>query len=305
MKLPLVAKPPFSFAQTLTFIRRFPPCQGQYVLTGDTLTAAVTVDGGPTWFTIIGGHTVEVERAAQAPALLARAVNLVGARDDLGDFYAAARGDSCFWPLVEELFGLHHVRFLTLEEIAVYSVMMQRNPVTRAAAMKRRFFERFGLPVDVAGTTLRALPAIEELAKLDGATIGEAIGHSAKGEVIANVVRGIAKIGEKFLCEAPYEVARDELLEVPGIGPFSAAAILLRGLGRMDDLPNLEMFEETARIVYGDAYDAAAIRRRYGRQLGYWSVYLKTGVARSPVWSVQRDRARPRRVSRARDERVR
>src|SRR5438128_3331513 len=166
MRLPLVTKAPFSFQQTLAFIRRFPPCQGQYVLTDDALTAAVTVNGRPTWFRIIGGHTVEVERAADAPALLARAGNLVGARDDLGDFYAAARGDSCFWPLVDELHGLHHVRFLTLEEIAVYSVMMQRNPITRAAALKRRFFDRFGLPVDVAGTTLRALPSIEELAKL-------------------------------------------------------------------------------------------------------------------------------------------
>ena len=32
MRLPLVTKAPFSFQQTLAFIRRFPPCQGQYVL---------------------------------------------------------------------------------------------------------------------------------------------------------------------------------------------------------------------------------------------------------------------------------
>jgi hypothetical protein len=38
--------------------------------------------------------------------------------------------------------------------------------------------------------------------------------------------------------------------------------------------------EDEARALYGRAYDAAAIARRYGAQIGYWSFYLKTGVAR-------------------------
>ena len=276
MKLPLPIQAPFSFDQTLAFIRRFPPCKGDYVITDDSVTCAVTVGGRPTWFTVTATH-VKVERSVDAPALLSRASSFIGARDDLAPFYAAAEGDRPMRAVIDELHGLHHVRFLTLEEIAVYAVMMQRTPMTRAASMKRKFFERFGLPVEAAGATLRALPSIEQLAQLDGATIGEAIGHVHKGEVIANVVRGVARIGEKFLCEAPYADARDALLAIPGIGPFSATAILLRGLGRMDELPML--FEDEARLLYGEQYDEAAIRERYGRQIGYWSYYLKIGVA--------------------------
>ena len=44
----------------------------------------------------------------------------------------------------------------TLEEIAVYSVMMQRNPITMAARLKRKFLARYGLPVK--GSELRAMP---------------------------------------------------------------------------------------------------------------------------------------------------
>ena len=285
MRLPLPTKAPFSFAQTLAFVRRFPPCRDQTIITEDSLTAAVTVGGRPTAFTIRDGM-VEVERAVDAPALLARAAHFVGARDDLGELYAAAEGDRHFRPLVEMLHGLHHVRFLTLEEIAVYSVMMQRNPMPRSAQMKRRLFERIGLPVEVGGKTLYALPSIDELARVDGATYGEAIGHARKGEVIAEVVRGVARIGENFLCEAPYEKAKEALLAIRGVGPFSAAAILLRGLGRMDEVTT-QVFEDEARVVYGKAYDEAAIRRRYGRQLGYWSFYLKTGVARLTERSVR------------------
>lgn len=73
----------------------------------------------------------------------------------------------------------------------------------------------------------------------------------------------------------------DALLAIPGIGPFSAAAILLRGLGRMDELPPIRQIEDDARWLYGPAYDAAAIGRRYGAQIGYWSFYLRTGVGRA------------------------
>ena len=73
-------------------------------------------------------------------------------------------------------------------------------------------------------------------------------------------------------------IARAALLDVPGIGPFSAGAILLRGLGRMDELPGMHWFAREAREVYGDAFDEAAVRARYGRHVGYWAFYLKASV---------------------------
>lgn len=286
--LSLPVAQPFSLRQTIAFLRRFPPCRADYVLGDDSITAAVTVDGRAVAFTIHGGRdgrgdaelTVEVPTQRDAAALAARAAHLVGAADDLTGFYAAAAGDPAFRPIVQRLSGLHHVRFLTLEEIAVYCVMMQRSPIAVASRLKSRFFERFGIPVEVGGTTLRALPSLDVLARLDGATIGAAIGHARKGAQIASVVRGVAALGEPFLREAPYEEARDALLEIPGIGPFSAAAILLRGLGRMDEVPALPGLADDLREVYGPRYDEAAIRRRYGDRIGYWAFYLKTGAAR-------------------------
>jgi DNA-3-methyladenine glycosylase II len=303
MDLPLDVTAPFSLAQSLAFLRRFVPCQRDFVLTDTSLTAAVTVEGRTATFTIVDGAPpiVRVSRPEHAAALLDHAAHLIGARDDLAPLYEAAAGDPPFQLLVDQLHGLHHVRFLTLQEIAAYSVMMQRNPITRAAAMKRRFMAAFGRPIDVAGTTLHALPSLDDLAGLDGAAIGDAIGHRTKGEIIAGVLAGVARIGEPFLREAPYEEARDRLLAIKGIGPFSAAAILLRGLGRMDEVPDAALFEEPARWLYGAAYDERAIRRRYGRHLGTWSFYLKTGVARLRAGDVRPtpSRRRPARTAAA------
>jgi DNA-3-methyladenine glycosylase II len=281
----MTVKQPFSFAQTIAFIRSFPPCQGDVIATDDSITAAVSVGGIARAFTIHDGDppTVEMPRhvdAATQRALLARAAHFVGADDDVAPLYAAAEHDPPFRAVVRELHGLHHVRFLTLEEIAVYCVLMQRTPIKLATAYKRRFLARFGIPVDVDGVTLRAMPELDQLVELDEAEIASAIGHARKARMIVGVVRGVAAIGEHTLRTAPYAVARDALLAIPGIGPFSAAAILLRGLGRMDELPAIRAIEDEARGFYGAAYDASAIARRYGDQIGYWSFYLRVGSGR-------------------------
>ncbi|HEU0030517.1 MAG TPA: hypothetical protein VFQ53_07790 [Kofleriaceae bacterium] len=283
MQLTVPTTAPFSFAQTLAFARRFPPCQDDFAITDDALTAAVVLDGTAVPFTLRehrGALVVETRARRHADAIVARAAHLVGATDDVAGFYAAARGDRPMQALIETLHGLHHVRFLTLAEIAVYAVMMQRAPVTIAAGLKRRFLARFGVPVVVGDRTLRAFPDLPALCALDADAIADAIGHRPKAEKIATVVRGVAAIGEHRLVTLPYAEARDALLAIPGIGPFSATAILLRGLGRMDELPVMEQFSDEAHAVYG-AFDPDAIVRRYGRHIGYWSFYLKTGHSRA------------------------
>ena len=274
---------PFSLDQTVAFIRRFPPCQGEYLVEDNAVTAAVTLHDRAVPVTIRRAGTgvaVETPHAQDLGAAAEVGAHWIGAGDDVGALYRAASGDAPFERLIAVLHGLHHVRFLSLAEISVYCVMMQRTPIARAAAMKRAFLARFGTPVEVAGRTLRAMPSLAALAELDGADIGDAIRHGAKGRSIANVVRGVAAIGERALRDAPYAEARDALLAIPGIGPFSAGAILLRGLGRMEEVPSIGMFARDAVAVYGATFSEAAVARRYEGQLGYWSYYLKAGAAR-------------------------
>ena len=95
-------------------------------------------------------------------------------------------------------------------------------------------------------------------------------------------------LGEEVLRDAPYADARDALLSIRGVGPFAAAAILLRGLGRMDELPWLPAFAEHARTLYGKRVDHAAVSNRYGKLIGYWSFYAMTGLPRLRARPVSR-----------------
>ncbi len=108
-------------------------------------------------------HTVEAPDAARA----ARARDFIGAGDELAPLYAAAAEDPPFAAVVAKLHGLHHVRFLTLEEIAVYCVLVQRSPMTLAARMKVQFLARFGRPVRAGGGALEAMPEMSALLHLD------------------------------------------------------------------------------------------------------------------------------------------
>ena len=269
MQIQIATSKPFSFEQTLRFMARFPPCQTGYVLGDDSLTGAVAIDNKAIEFRLRPGLSLETSDRRVLPIV----ASMIGANDDVEAFYTAANGDKPMMRRIGQLHGLHHVRFLTLAEIAVYSVLMQRAPITIASAMLRRFREAFGLRVG----SLYAMPELDALTELTANEIAVAIKHRCKAERIVEVVRGVHAIGEDELRNAPYEHARDALLTIRGIGPFSAAAILLRGLGRMDELPWLPTFAQGAREFYGHPVDQAVLTRRYGRLIGYWSFYMKAG----------------------------
>lgn len=279
---------PFALDQTLAFMRRFTPCAADYALEDDAFTAAFAIDGAAVAVRVTRGDgaTLALAHAAVgddgARRIARRVGQLVSADDELAGFYDAARGDAePFRRIVDGLHGLHQVRFPTLEDIAVYAILMQRTPIAQAGRARKKVLERLGLPVAVGGATLRAMPAFAALVGLDAADWQAAGVDARKAAVLPGVVRGVGALGEDFLRTAPYDEARAALTSIKGIGPFSAAAILLRGLGRMDDLPIAgKGFAEPARAVYGSTWDPRATLRRYGAAIGYWSYYLKTGEAR-------------------------
>lgn len=287
MQQHLAARAPFELAQSIAFLRRFTPCQGDHRFAAGGFTTAALVDDRAVAVRIEAGPAGAVTLThapvgtAGAAAIAAHVRDLLGLDDDLTRFYAAADGDAAFAPIVAALHGLHHVRFAGLADIAVCAVLMQRRPIATAGAMRRRVLARFGRPVAIGADTLHAWPVIDALVGLDEAAWRAAGVDAAKAAQLPTVVRGVAALGERYLRDAPYGEASAALQRIPGVGPFSAGAILLRGLGRMDDVPlAMRGFAEPARALYGAGWDPRATVRRYGADLGYWSFYLKTGAPR-------------------------
>ena len=125
-----------------------------------------------------------------------------------------------------------------------------------------------------------AFPGLPELAALGTDSLLPFAGNAQRAARLAEVLAGVAALDEGWLRTAPYEEARQALLGVRGIGAFTANAILLRVLGRPDEVP-LEMaqFGNAAAEVYGaGAPTPAQLRDRYGPFIGWWAYLCRTAL---------------------------
>lgn len=290
MRHVLPTAPTFSLTPAIEFLRTFPPTQGELELGPDSVRGAFAIGDRGVPFTVTtarpGALAVETPDARVVPMVGA----FLGVSDRLERFHDRAAGDvPAYRAIVEGLRGLHHVRFRTLEEVTVHAVLGQRTPIPLASRLKRKVAEALGPRVVVDGRAFVAFPTFARLVELDAAAWHGIVGHLGKARRLPGVVRGVARLGAEWLSNAPHAEAAAALQAIDGIGPFSAAMILLRGLGRMDDVPlEIPGIANVARAVYGAKWDPAATRARYREDLGMWSFYLKVGAGQGSSWKPTR-----------------
>ena len=134
--------------------------------------------------------------------------------------------------------GLRPVCFHSPYEAAAWAIIGHRVRIVQAAKVRARMAEELGPKVRVEDRTEHAFPSPSRLAELEEfpgltETKIERLKHLARaastGDLEADVLRSL-----------PADEALSRLQELPGIGPFSAELILLRGTGEPDHLPTQE-----------------------------------------------------------------
>jgi DNA-3-methyladenine glycosylase II len=174
--------------------------------------------------------------------------------------------------------GLHQVCFAGLAEGAVYFTLTQRSTQWFAAARKRRIAAERGLRAVVDGVSYAAFPSLPAIGAISDEDLVAYTGNRQRADRVRSVVTGLAALDESWLRSGAYDEVRRALLAVPGIGTFTAHAILLRVLGRPEDVP-LEMaqFTDLARALYGEPPPSPAeIRERYSPWVGWWAYLGRT-----------------------------
>jgi DNA-3-methyladenine glycosylase II len=282
----LPARQPFDLRTSIRFLAGFGACRGDQVMTEDSITKAVAVDGQAYVFQVTPhpdgvAYRLHSDRPiVDAGPVLAKISDYLSLSDDLAGFYAQAAGDHPDYArLAQAMHGFHHVRFLTLAEVGVWAVLTQRTPQPVSLSHKRRIVEQFGRPISYDGMEFRAFPELTDLQGVSAAEWAAIVRNERKGRYLANLVAGLLDIGEDYLRTASYVQADRALRAITGVGEFSAGMILLRGLGRMDQVPlDMPAFADAITEVYGPDYDHQKLRARYGANLGYWAYYLRSGL---------------------------
>jgi DNA-3-methyladenine glycosylase II len=152
---------------------------------------------------------------------------------------------------------LRPVCFYSAYEAATSFVIGQRIAMRQSARIKERLRAEHGDRPTVNGQPYSAFPRPQELLKLN-----QIPGVSAtKVEWLHGLARAAldGRLDTETLRAMPYDEALAALRELPGVGPWTAEAVLLRGSGVADELPQND--EVTARAVaalYGRDHESPA-----------------------------------------------
>jgi DNA-3-methyladenine glycosylase II len=173
------------------------------------------------------------------PAITRALERALGLRVDLRPFYRLARGDQKLGELAEKYEGMKPPRFPTVFESLVNGITCQQFSLTVGLRMLNRLTEIAGPRLEMNGAVCYGFPRPAELARVRPAEL-HARGYSgAKARALAELSRGIVsgELDLEGLEGAGNDAALERLLEVRGVGRWTAEYTLLRGLGRLDVFP--------------------------------------------------------------------
>ncbi|KOG90221.1 Fe-S cluster assembly protein HesB, partial [Streptomyces varsoviensis] len=187
-------------------------------------------------------------------------------------FAALADADPVVAGLQTEFPGLRPVLFHSPYEAAAWTVIGNRLRMDQGGRLKARIAEEYGQAVEVAGRTLHAFPTPTALRRVDRFT--------GLPGLKAERLRAIAdaalddRLNARQLRSQPIEFSLTDLKELPGIGPFSAELILIRGVGHPDVFPVHEpRMHQAMAAAYGLDAATAADTARLAAIAAAWRPY--------------------------------
>ncbi len=243
-------QPPFRLDLTVWALRR--RAQNQIdTWDGRSYRRALLVDGaalamtvrqirpanGPRLEVVLAGiDRPEVSAEAEVGRLLGR---LLGLDIDLSAFYVRAARNDALNDFAERYRGVKPPRFPTIFECLLNAVACQQLSIASGMTLLSRLVATAGAP---AGP-LNAFPTPEDVLALPRSALRR-LGFSNRK---AGTILGLAEAASAGELELHTFEALDDaavieaLLRRPGIGPWSADYVLLRGLGRLHVFPRTDV----------------------------------------------------------------
>jgi DNA-3-methyladenine glycosylase II len=177
------------------------------------------------------------ERERQVAFPLVR--RMLGVDRDLARFERGAKAIPWLKPLAARMCGVRPPRYPTLWEACVNAIVFQQVSLLAASAIMRRMIVALEPSLDVDGRSLYAFPTAEMVLGADDDALRAAGLSSGKLATLRRVAEALAAgtLEEAMLEERTSADAAVLLRGIKGIGPWTAAVILLRGLGRLDVFP--------------------------------------------------------------------
>lgn len=205
----------------------------------------LSADGSATIIEVsqVQSDTLDVRVTGGAPKRCVQLVaTMLGTDVDLRDWYRRVKRFPWLAHLAKELTGLKPPRYPELWEALCHGIVFQQLSIVAAAAIMRRFVERFSKPLTHGSVALYPFPRPEAIASARASAL-QSVGLSRmKAAYLKDAARSILSgcISAASIEALPTDKAVAALQTIRGIGRWSAAVVLLRGFGRLDVFPPLD-----------------------------------------------------------------
>ncbi|NEW09302.1 DNA-3-methyladenine glycosylase 2 family protein [Paenibacillus sp. SYP-B3998] len=159
---------------------------------------------------------------------------------ELAPFYELAARDPYLNQVAEDFYGLRLLGIPDLFEALSWGIIGQQINLTFAYTLKRRLVEAFGTCVNWNGRTYWAFPTSERIAALspDALTALQFTGKKAEYLIgVASRMKDGTLSKDKLLLLQDFTAIEKELLNIRGVGPWTANYVLMRCLRNPAALP--------------------------------------------------------------------
>jgi AraC family transcriptional regulator of adaptative response / DNA-3-methyladenine glycosylase II len=238
-----------------------------------------------------GGHVLcrlRLSEARDLTSAVRRCRRLLDLDADPGAVAEALGGDPLLGPIVAAHPGLRSPGHVDPAELAVRAVLGQQVSVRAARTLAGRLVERFGEPLAPGleapgGGLTHVFPSPDALAAADPTGFSIPV---ARGRALAGLCEAIASGRIDLGPGCDRDEAERRLVELRGIGPWTAGYVRMRGLGDPDVFLHGDLGVRTALEAGGRRATPAAAARG-AREWSPWRSY-----ANHALWASLADRER-------------
>lgn len=165
-------------------------------------------------------------------------------------------------PAVRKAPGQRIPRTVDEAELAVRAVLGQQVSTKAASTHAGRLVAAYGQPVaDPGGGLTHTFPSVAQLAQIDPVHLAV---PKSRQRTLSALIAGLADGSIVLDSGCDWEAARRQLLAVPGIGPWTAEVIAMRGLGDPDAFPASDLGVRLAAGHLGLPSDERSLVERSG-----------------------------------------
>lgn len=240
-------RPPFRLDLTAWAIRRRPGNQVDF-WDGETYQRVLALQGKPVLISVTQHGRIDAPQlevvASDASAHTKKAVvlaleRLLGLRIDLSAFYELVSKQPRERELARRFRGLKPPRFPSVWEGVVNGIACQQLSLTVGILLLNRLSAAYGLAFKTRGELRYAFPRPEDLALAAPETVRPLGFSSAKTRALLELGREISAehLDLEEVANLTNKEAVSRLVELRGIGRWTAEYTLLRGVGRIDLFP--------------------------------------------------------------------